>query len=75
MSSAKERVVNELEDLLTKYTKLCNFIKSENYKLLGENSRTLLLRQRKVMHDYIAVLKMRISSWENLTLNENRDII
>lgn len=73
MSTAKDRVKTELEELEAKTDKLGNLIgkvKSDNWeahaKLLNSMSneqKKLLKKQYKIMKEYVHVLKRRLALW------------
>lgn len=55
-----KRMAEEYDQLAGRYERLTNFLASEKFKALPDNSRTLLERQHKAMGDYEAALKERI---------------
>ena len=54
------RMAEEYDQLTERYGKLCNFLATEKFRTLPENTKTLLNRQGQAMHDYREVLRQRI---------------
>lgn len=54
------RMAEEYDELTGRYGKLSNFLTSEKFGTLPENSQTLLMRQHQAMHDYREALRQRI---------------
>ena len=55
-----KRMAEEYDELAGRYERLTDFLVSDTYKQLPENTRTLLLTQEQAMHDYLDVLNKRI---------------
>lgn len=55
-----KRMAEEYDQLAGRYNRLCNFIESDKFKTLSEESQFLLTQQRDAMTDYIKILRQRI---------------
>ena len=60
MESYKERLIKEQSELREKFTKLVDFINSEEFYKLSHNNRLLLKNQKIAMELYLNVLNMRV---------------
>ena len=54
------RMAEEYDELTGRYGRLSNFIVSDKFGTLPENTQTLLKRQHQAMHDYREALRQRI---------------
>lgn len=54
------RMAEEYDQLTERYGKLTDFLTSDKFGTLPENTQTLLKRQHQAMHDYRDVLRQRI---------------
>ena len=54
------RMAEEYDQLTERYGKLTDFLTSDKFGTLPENTQTLLRRQHQAMHDYREVLRQRI---------------
>ena len=54
------RMAEEYDELTGRYGRLSDFITSDKFGTLPENSQTLLKRQHQAMHDYREALRQRI---------------
>jgi hypothetical protein len=62
MQAHQERVVAESNELRERLTKLTAFINtSENFETLAEEDQTLLIRQQRLMGEYLDTLGERIA--------------
>jgi hypothetical protein len=67
MSSAKERVVEELQELNNRMNKLREFNGSMRFnELKNDSMKSLLLAQYGVMYAYRCILEARLACWEVL---------
>ncbi len=57
----QERVINELEELNEKLSKLSDFLQTEFYDSLPQVEQDMLLMQKNVMTVYANILASRIS--------------
>ncbi len=57
----QERVINELEELNEKLSKLSDFLQTEFYDSLPQIEQDMLLMQKNVMTVYANILASRIS--------------
>lgn len=55
-----KRMAEEYDQLAGRYYRLCNFIESDKFKALSEESQFLLTQQRDAMNDYVKILRQRI---------------
>ena len=55
-----KRMAEEYDKLAGRLSRLCNFIESDKFKTLSEESQFLLTQQRDVMNDYVKILRQRI---------------
>ena len=55
-----KRMAEEYDQLAGRYYRLCNFIESDKFKTLSEESQFLLTQQRDAMTDYVKILRQRI---------------
>lgn len=55
-----KRMAEEYDQLAGRYNRLCNFIESDKFKTLSEESQFLLTQQRDAMKDYVKILRQRI---------------
>jgi hypothetical protein len=55
-----KRIAEEYDQLAGRFERLTNFLASEKFKTLSENSCTLLEQQHKAMGEYMEALKQRI---------------
>lgn len=61
----KQKVSDELDELQEKIIKLKDFIAhNENYKMLNETQRNLLVIQENAMETYAVTLAARLDFWE-----------
>ena len=61
--TAKERVVVELEELTARFGGLTAFLDSSSSESLPPEQHILLVKQKEVMADYIAILDKRLATW------------
>ena len=54
------RMAEEYDELTDRYGKLTDFLTSDKFGTLPENTQTLLKRQHQAMHDYREALRQRI---------------
>ena len=54
------RMAEEYDELTQRYGKLTDFLTSDKFGTLPENTQTLLKRQHQAMHDYREALRQRI---------------
>lgn len=54
------RMAEEYDQLTERYGKLTDFLTTDKYGTLPENTQTLLKRQHQAMHDYREALRQRI---------------
>ena len=54
------RMVEEYDQLTERYGRLTDFLTSDKFGTLPENTQTLLKRQHQAMHDYREALRQRI---------------
>ena len=54
------RMAEEYDELTERYGKLTDFLTSDKFGTLPENTQTLLKRQHQAMHDYREALRQRI---------------
>ena len=54
------RMAEEYDQLTERYGKLTDFLTSDKFGTLPENTQTLLKRQHQAMHDYCEALRQRI---------------
>ena len=54
------RMAEEYDQLTERYGKLTDFLTTDKFGTLPENTQTLLKRQQQAMHDYREVLRQRI---------------
>ena len=54
------RMAEEYDELTQRYGKLSDFLTSDKFGTLPENTQTLLKRQHQAMHDYREALRQRI---------------
>ena len=54
------RMAEEYDQLTERYGKLTDFLTTDKFGTLPENTQTLLKRQHQAMHDYREVLRQRI---------------
>ena len=54
------RMAEEYDQLTERYGKLTDFLTSDKFGTLPENTQTLLKRQQQAMHDYREALRQRI---------------
>ena len=73
MSEAKLRVYSELNELKDRILKLGNFVKTETFNKLEEESRLLLLEQLHIMNAYTCVLVRRLDAWKEIKEGENNE--
>lgn len=59
------RMLDEFDELKTRYLKLHNFIESSTFSTVDQFSRKLLVEQRTIMESYIDILYRRLqtSKW------------
>lgn len=55
-----ENIIEELETLKDKYTKLVNYINSEDFYTLSPNNRKLINNQKVLLESYINILSTRL---------------
>lgn len=55
-----KRMAEEYDQLAGRYYRLCNFIESDKFKTLSEESQFLLTQQKDAMTDYVKILRQRI---------------
>lgn len=65
MSTAKERVEKELEELEERLTKLKAFVLTEVFSKLSKTQQILLLTQIDIMTSYQHCLRCRLLFWED----------
>jgi len=54
------RMAEEYDELTARYGRLSNFLTTDKFGTLPENTQTLLKRQHQAMHDYREALRQRI---------------
>ena len=54
------RMAEEYDQLTERYGKLTDFLTTDKFGTLPENTQTLLKRQHQAMHDYREALRQRI---------------
>ena len=54
------RMAEEYDELTERYGKLTDFLTTDKFGTLPENTQTLLKRQHQAMHDYREALRQRI---------------
>jgi hypothetical protein len=69
MEDYQQRVIKEKEELDEKLEKLHKFIMSDIFNKIQTEQKGLLIRQRRVMDEYSAILKERIELFKS---NENK---
>lgn len=60
MEGFKERLIKEHDDLLMKFQKLSTFIQTKEFGKLEEIDKSLLIKQKDCMEEYINILNERI---------------
>lgn len=65
MSTAKERVENELKELEERLTKLKAFVLTEAFSKLSKVQQMLLMSQIDIMTSYQNCLHRRLRFWED----------
>lgn len=63
--SAKERVKIERDQIDGRLEKLEMFIGTEKFSKLSLAQRSFLIKQSDIMREYIAILDLRLSVWED----------
>lgn len=63
MSTAKERVEDELSDLNTKHESLCRFLVGDASDNIAKPQLDLLTAQASIMAAYCGVLEARLTLW------------
>lgn len=64
MSGYQERVIEERNQLADRHSKLAQFILvNETFAKMGKADQDLLIRQERVMHEYILILDQRIAGF------------
>lgn len=64
--TAKERVEQELKELVEKRKKLAIFIGNEAYMRMTEDEKDLLVLQFIKMGEYAKILKRRLAIWREV---------
>lgn len=64
-SSAKERVKIERNEIDSRLQKLEAFTGTEKFARLNLANRSFLIKQSDIMKEYIAILGLRLSTWED----------
>ncbi len=62
--TAKERVKEELGELRNRLKRLNDYIRSDKFQELDNNSQALLVIQSHTMSTYEDVLGMRLENWK-----------
>lgn len=65
MSTAKERVEQELKELKSKIDKIVSFRTTAIYESLSHEAQLLLVQQEIVMEQYATILAKRLAIWED----------
>lgn len=65
MTTAKERVEIEYNEVTARLAALDNFSKTPKYESLSDNMKTLLDLQWLTMQQYAIILKQRLEIWED----------
>ena len=63
MSDARQRVVEELEELIARRSRLNDFLYTSAYARLSDRQQMLLARQSEVMAEYGQILQTRLDEW------------
>lgn len=63
MSDARQRVVEELEELIARRSRLNDFLYTPAYARLSDRQQMLLARQSEVMAEYGQILQTRLDEW------------
>lgn len=66
MSTAKERVWNEIMELVTKRDALERFMKTPAFDGMDDVQRGYLYTQNRIMEAYEMILRMRYNSWTEI---------
>ena len=64
MDEAKQRVVDELNELSERTSKLIDFTLSEKYGSLSLHMQYLMDKQIYIMLNYVDVLRRRLACWD-----------
>lgn len=64
MEDYQNRVIEEHQDLNSKYHKLTGFVLSKDFLALPSEERTLLMMQQRAMAEYRNCLRERIKAFE-----------
>lgn len=64
-TTAKERVEQELLELIDRKNKLYDFVGTSKYAKLSAKSKELLSKQYNIMIEYIKILEERLNNWED----------
>ena len=63
MDEVKQRVIDELNELSERTSKLVKFTLSEKFSFLSTNMQYLMQDQVRVMLDYGNILRKRLACW------------
>lgn len=64
VNDPKERVVNELNDLISKMEQLDTFLGSELFNTINPRQQALMKKQYMTMVELKGVLELRLQHWE-----------
>jgi hypothetical protein len=64
MDEVKQRVIDELNELSERTSKLVKFLLSEKCSSLSENMKYLMQDQLRVMIEYGNILRRRLECWD-----------
>ena len=64
MGDAKQRVINELDDLSIKTSQLVLFMGTDDFMKLHINMQQLMQDQLRYMIEYANILRRRLSIWD-----------
>ena len=72
MDEVKQRVIDELNELSERTSKLVKFILSKKFSALNEHMQYLMQDQVRVMLEYGNILRKRLECWDMIDeLSEN----
>ena len=64
MDDAKQRVINELDELSIKTSQLVLFMGTDDFMKLSNNTQYLMQDQLRCMIEYANILRRRLSVWD-----------